>query len=90
MVLERCLEIVDLVIAAYMQGKKIAVVLRMAYSRSESGEVFHHNLVHEVVLGVALASGSFAAVAVAVAGIAAVAEAQEWVGFAVDCQTTQT
>ena len=73
-VLERCLEIADLGIAAYMLGRKIAVVLRMAYSRSESGEVFHRNLVHEVVLGVALASCSFV---VAVAGIVAVAEAQE-------------
>ena len=65
--------------------RRSAVASRMVYSKSGSGEVSHHNREHEEALGVALASCSFAAVAAAV-----VAEAQEWVDFAVGRQTSLT
>jgi len=100
-VLEKCLEIVGLEIAGYMQGRKTVVVSRMACSKSELGEVVHHNQVHEVVLVMALESCSFAVVAAAAETAAAaaaaavvvvvvVAGAQEWVDFAGDRQMNRT
>ena len=75
MVLERCLETVESEIAAYMQGRKLAAVSMMAYSKMELGEVVHHSQVREVALAVGLVNCSFAAVAVAAVVVAATAAA---------------
>ena len=94
-VLEKCLETVEWEIAAYMQGRKLAVVSMMGYSKMELGGVVHRNQVRAVALVVGLASCSFAAAAVVVVAAATaaavvVAGAQELVGFAVDRQMNQT
>lgn len=71
----------ELETVACRRGKKTAVVSKRECSKRELGEVVHQNLVHGEALVKGLASYAFAA---------DVAEAPEWVNFAVDRQRSRT
>lgn len=71
----------ELETVACRRGKKTAVVSKRECSKRELEEVVHQNLVHGEALVKGLASYAFAA---------AVAEAPEWVNFAVDRQRSRT